>query len=105
MEWAETEIRISYFTLPTIDANTIRGTIIYIDSFGNAIINITKEIFEKEHKGRSFNAPIRPAIHGFFFPDAVVFHDFPFGIAEERKRQRKLAFKFPMRLDGVGADS
>lgn len=59
MEWAETEIRISYFTLPTIDANTIRGTIIYIDSFGNAIINITKEIFEKEHKGRSFNIDMR----------------------------------------------
>ena len=45
---------INYFAVPTIDANTIRGTIIYIDSFGNAVLNITKEVFEKECKDRPF---------------------------------------------------
>lgn len=48
------QVSVSYFTVPTIDANTIRGTIIYVDSFGNAVLNITKEMFEKEHKNREF---------------------------------------------------
>lgn len=44
----------SYFAVPTTDANTIRGSIIYIDSFGNAIMNIRKDFFENEHKNREF---------------------------------------------------
>lgn len=44
----------SYFAVPTTDANTIRGSIIYIDSFGNAILNIRKDFFESEHKNRDF---------------------------------------------------
>ncbi len=59
MGWQVAEMKISYFALPTIDANVIRGTIIYIDTFGNAIINITKAIFEKEQKGRLFNIEMR----------------------------------------------
>lgn len=45
---------INYFAFPTIDANAIRATIIYIDSFGNAVLNITKEVFDKECKNRPF---------------------------------------------------
>ena len=45
---------INYFAVPTIDANAIRATIIYIDSFGNAVLNITKEVFDKECKNRPF---------------------------------------------------
>ena len=38
---------------PTLEENLIRGTVVYIDSFGNAITNITKEFFEKERKTRA----------------------------------------------------
>ncbi|HQV99441.1 MAG TPA: SAM-dependent chlorinase/fluorinase [Bacteroidia bacterium] len=49
----------SYFAVPTTDANTIRGSIIYVDSFGNAIMNVTKDFFEKEHKNRPFSIYMR----------------------------------------------
>lgn len=38
----------------TIDDLVINGSIIYIDSFSNAITNITREVFEKNRKGRRF---------------------------------------------------
>lgn len=47
-------VMTSYFAVPTTDSNTIRGSIIYIDSFGNAILNIRKDFFENEHKNREF---------------------------------------------------
>lgn len=50
----EDTLKESYFAIPTIDSSIIRGTIIYIDFFGNAIVNITQELFEKERKGRAF---------------------------------------------------
>lgn len=49
----------SYFAVPTTDASTIRGSIIYIDSFGNAIVNVTREFFEKEFKNREFSIFMR----------------------------------------------
>jgi S-adenosylmethionine hydrolase len=39
--------------MPTLEENLIRGTVVYIDSFGNAITNITKEFFETERKNRA----------------------------------------------------
>lgn len=39
---------------PTIGENWIEGQILFIDNFENAIINITKEEFEKERQGRNF---------------------------------------------------
>ena len=48
------DVLISYFAVPTIDISTIRGSIIYIDSFGNAILNITRYLFEKEYRNRDF---------------------------------------------------
>jgi len=38
----------------TIDEAIINGSVIYIDSFGNAITNITYDIFEKVRKNRRF---------------------------------------------------
>ncbi len=38
----------------TIDENIITGSIIYIDSYKNAITNITRELFERVGKGRPF---------------------------------------------------
>ncbi|MBK7289993.1 MAG: SAM-dependent chlorinase/fluorinase [Chitinophagaceae bacterium] len=39
---------------PTLDNNSIDGQIIFIDSFENVIVNITREQFEEQRKGRSF---------------------------------------------------
>jgi S-adenosylmethionine hydrolase len=39
---------------PLLDNNSIEGQIIFIDSFENVIINITREQFEEQRKGRSF---------------------------------------------------
>ncbi len=40
--------------LPTIDEWTINGSVIYIDSYKNAITNINHELFEQIGKGRPF---------------------------------------------------
>jgi len=40
---------------PTLENNSIDGQIIFIDSFENVIVNITREQFEEQRKGRSFN--------------------------------------------------
>lgn len=39
---------------PTLDQNIIEGQIIFIDSFENVIVNITREQFEEQQKGRRF---------------------------------------------------
>ncbi len=39
---------------PILERGQIGGTVIYIDHFGNAIINITKELFDRVQEGRSF---------------------------------------------------
>jgi len=38
----------------TLENNTITGTVIYIDSYGNVITNITREIFDRIGKERPF---------------------------------------------------
>jgi len=40
--------------LPGIGADYIAGTVIYNDSYGNAITNISKEVFERYGDGRNF---------------------------------------------------
>ena len=39
---------------PLVDNNTIEGQIIFIDSFENVIVNITREQFEEQRQGRRF---------------------------------------------------
>lgn len=39
---------------PTLENNIIEGQIIFIDSFENVIVNITKEQFEEQQQGRNF---------------------------------------------------
>lgn len=39
---------------PVVEPNAIKGSIIYIDSYGNAITNITRNLFRESAKGRSF---------------------------------------------------
>ncbi len=40
--------------LPTIDNNLINGSVIYIDSYYNAITNINRETFDRVGKGKAF---------------------------------------------------
>ena len=39
---------------PIVATNFIKGSIIYFDRFGNAMVNIRREEFDRERKGRSF---------------------------------------------------
>jgi len=45
--------------LPTIDNNAINGSIIYIDSYGNGITNISYDLFEKVRKHRDYEILIK----------------------------------------------
>ncbi len=49
----------SFHTQPTVDQSVIRGAVIYIDSFGNIISNITRELFEKVRNDRPFTIFLR----------------------------------------------
>lgn len=40
---------------PVISANSIRGVVIHVDSYENAIINIQKDLFLENQRGRSFS--------------------------------------------------
>lgn len=44
---------------PVIEKNLINGSVIYIDSFSNAITNITKDTFKKVGQGKSFEIYIQ----------------------------------------------
>jgi S-adenosylmethionine hydrolase len=68
----------SYFAFPTVDNQFIRGTIIYIDSFGNAVINIKKDLFDKERKGRSFTIFLRKSSYDIK-QISQVYHDVDIG--------------------------
>ena len=73
----ETTIQESYFAQPTVDAQTIRGTIIFIDTFGNAIVNITKDLFDKEKRERKFLIQLRKSDYdvpkiSLTYEDAIV---------------------------------
>jgi S-adenosyl-L-methionine hydrolase (adenosine-forming) len=39
---------------PTLENNTITGSVIYIDSYNNAITNISRELFERIGRGKPF---------------------------------------------------
>src|SRR5690606_26985889 len=39
---------------PLVDGNSIKGHVSYIDSFGNVISNISKDLFNEVQSGRSF---------------------------------------------------
>lgn len=40
---------------PIISANQIRGSVIYIDKYGNVILNISRQLFEQVGQGRPFH--------------------------------------------------
>lgn len=44
------------------DASSIRGAVVYVDSYGNVITNISKGLFENSKKGRKFGIQLKPSI-------------------------------------------
>jgi S-adenosylmethionine hydrolase len=44
---------------PVVDQNSLRGSVVYVDSFGNVISNIHKELFNKVQQGRDFTLYFR----------------------------------------------
>ena len=53
------EMRIAYWGEPTYTENSLRGIVLHVDHFGNAITNITKEEFLRIKGSRSFQIFIR----------------------------------------------
>jgi S-adenosyl-L-methionine hydrolase (adenosine-forming) len=51
---ASVSIQVKNPLRPMLGNNWIEGQIIFIDNFENVIVNITKEEFEEQRKGRSF---------------------------------------------------
>ena len=51
---ASVSIQVKNPLKPMLGNNWIEGQIIFIDNFENVIVNITKEDFEEQRKGRSF---------------------------------------------------
>lgn len=51
---ADVSIHVKNALRPMLGNNWIEGQIIFIDNFENVIVNITKEEFETQRKGRSF---------------------------------------------------
>lgn len=49
-----TEMNIQTQLRPTIDESVISGTVIYLDSFSNAITNVSRDLFDKVGRGRPF---------------------------------------------------
>lgn len=49
---------VSLFT-PKVRPHRIEGSVIYIDSFGNAVSNITETLLKEEARGRRFNVVFR----------------------------------------------
>lgn len=54
-----TDIQQRTVIQPVIDKNTIRGRVIYVDSFQNVITNITKELFTEVQNNRAFTVHFR----------------------------------------------
>lgn len=44
---------------PVSEPDVLRGTVIYIDNFGNVISNISKEVFEQTRAGRKFQINLK----------------------------------------------
>lgn len=45
---------------PVISNDTIRATVLFTDKFGNAVVNVKRDVFEKTGKGRPFSLYYSP---------------------------------------------
>lgn len=48
---------------PIVEENIIRGAVIYIDSYGNVITNVTKSLFQQVGRGRDFILQFRSSAY------------------------------------------
>lgn len=48
------DIQVKIGLRPVVTKSNIRATIMHVDHFGNVIVNLSKEVFEKERNGRDF---------------------------------------------------
>ena len=62
-----TKLIIRNRQLPAVTANTIIGEIAYFDNFGNAVTNISKDDFERIHKGRKHKIQVASIRNNIFF--------------------------------------
>lgn len=58
----QTNFREKINLIAYADANSIKGMVVYIDSYGNAITNISKELFKKAYLNRKFGIQLKPSI-------------------------------------------
>jgi S-adenosylmethionine hydrolase len=57
----DNSLKESYFMEPSSDGKSLTGSIIYIDRYGNALVNITRALFTREAKERDFIISLRKA--------------------------------------------
>lgn len=56
-------LKEAYFTKPVSDSSGIRGSVVYIDGFGNVVFNITRTLFEETRSERTFSILLRRAYY------------------------------------------
>lgn len=61
---------------PAVSRDSINGQVIYIDNYGNAVTNITEELFNEAGKGRSFLLIARSEKHSHIYNHYSDFIDF-----------------------------
>lgn len=60
---ATTGIRERQLIRPMVEKDAIKGSVIYIDTYGNVITNITRKLFEENRRGRRFLVSFRGNEH------------------------------------------
>ncbi len=61
---------------PAVASNSINGQVIYIDNYGNAVTNISRELFKATGKGRDFILTARSETHHKIYDHYSGFIDF-----------------------------
>ncbi|MEO9501788.1 MULTISPECIES: SAM hydrolase/SAM-dependent halogenase family protein [Flavobacteriaceae] len=61
---------------PAVANNSINGQVIYIDNYGNAVTNITRDLFKSTGKGREFTLTARSEKHNKIYDHYSGFIDF-----------------------------
>lgn len=61
---------------PAVVSNSINGQVIYIDNYGNAVTNISRELFDATGKGREFTLTARSEKHHKIYNHYSAFIDF-----------------------------
>ena len=56
-------VRKAFFSAPLTEVHEIKGSVVYIDSFGNAITNITRELFDRIGKKDPFRLLLKRSKH------------------------------------------